>query len=175
MPRRVPIRLVTGETPVVRRTRGADWALLRAIRLEALADTPDAFSTTFEEASAYQERRWRSMADEPSSFLAEVGGEVVGMVRGGRNDQHPGTHWLYGMYVTPSQRGGAAARALVDAVASWALAEGATELYLHVGAGVARARAFYEKTGFTPTGERFAVRGDRSLELRTMVKSLVDK
>jgi GNAT superfamily N-acetyltransferase len=157
----------------VRRTGGADWASLRTIRLEALADTPEAFGTTHAEASRYRDRRWRTMAEESPYFLAEVDGRVVGMVRGGQNEHYPGTFWLYGMYVTPSQRGGGVARALVDAVVAWALAEGATELYLHVGVGVARARAFYEKVGFAPTGERFAVRGERNLELETMVKQLV--
>ena len=164
---------VSGWTLTVRRTGGADWESLRAIRLEALADTPEAFGTTLAEAAAYRDRRWRSMAEESPYFLADVDGRVVGMVRGGRNEHYPGTYWLYGMYVTPVERGGTAARALVDAVVAWALAEGATELFLHVGVGVARARAFYEKVGFTPTGERFAVRGARNLELETMAKQLV--
>ena len=42
------------------------------------------------------------------------------MVSGGYNDNHPGTHWLYGMYVTPAARGSGAAELLVGAVANWA-------------------------------------------------------
>ena len=42
------------------------------------------------------------------------------MVSGGYNDNHPGTHWLYGMYVTPAARGSGAAELLVEAVVDWA-------------------------------------------------------
>jgi GNAT superfamily N-acetyltransferase len=61
----------------------------------------------------------------------------------------------------------------VNAVEGWARGEGASELYLHVGATVARARAFYVKLGFELTGETFIMHRDETLKLLTMKRSLV--
>jgi GNAT superfamily N-acetyltransferase len=158
---------------VIRRTTDEDWSELRAIRLEALSDTPDAYGSTYDGTITHSPRRWRTMAQDGRYFVAERDGVVVGMVSGGLNDQHPGTHWLYGMYVTPASRGTAVASHLVEAVIAWAKSEGATELYLHVTASVERARAFYRKVGFVETGERHAMDRDRRLELLTMRRSLV--
>jgi GNAT superfamily N-acetyltransferase len=158
----------------VRRTNSDDWAALRSIRLEALTDTPDAYGSTYEGTVDFSTRRWKAMASESRYWLAERDGEVLGMVSGGFNDQHPGTYWLYGMYVTPAARGSAAAPRLVEAVSDWAQEDGASELYLHVTASVERARAFYQKMGFVETGERFSMERNRVLQLITMRRSLVD-
>jgi len=160
---------------VVRRTDGDDWSELRTIRLEALSDTPDAYGSTYEGTVTHPTRRWRALAQDGIYFLAEQGGVPVGMVSGGLNDQHPGTHWLYGMYVTPAARGSVAASRLVEAVIAWAKGQGATELFLHVTRSVERAHAFYLKMGFVETGERHVMDRDRRLELLTMRRSLVDE
>lgn len=159
---------------VVRRTLAKDWAALRAIRLEALRDTPEAFGSTLEMASNYSDDQWRQMAAQRCYYLAERDGVVVGMISGGLNDDHPGTHWLYGMFVTPSMRGSAAAAQLVAAVEGWARGEGADELFLHVGSSVLRARAFYSKVGFVAIGESHDMTRDPTLGLVTMRRSLVD-
>jgi GNAT superfamily N-acetyltransferase len=159
---------------VIRRTTGDDWSKLRAIRLEALIDTPDAYGSTYEGTLAQPNRRWRAMAQNDEYFLAEQEGVAVGMVLGGLNFQRPGTHWLYAMYVTPSARGSASASSLVEAVIDWAKNQGASELYLHVTTSVDRARAFYRKMGFVETGERRAMDRNPRLELLTMRRSLVN-
>jgi GNAT superfamily N-acetyltransferase len=160
---------------VVRRTTAEDWAALRAIRLEALSDTPDAYGSTYEGTVSFSTRRWKAMASEQRYFLAERDGVVLGMVSGGFNDQHPNTHWLYGMYVTPDARGSEVAPSLVNAVIAWATHDGASELYLHVTASVERARAFYRKMGFVETGDRFSMERNRILQLITMRRSLVSE
>jgi GNAT superfamily N-acetyltransferase len=158
----------------IRRTSGDDWSKLRAIRLEALLDTPDAYGMTYDNTVSDPPRRWRAMAQNDEYFLAEQGGVAVGMVLGGLNHQHPGTHWLYAMYVTPAARGSVVASNLVEAVIVWAKRQGASELYLHVTTSVERARSFYRKMGFVETGERRAMDRNRRLELLTMRRSLVD-
>jgi GNAT superfamily N-acetyltransferase len=158
----------------VRRTVAKDWAALRAIRLEALSDTPEAFGSTFEAASNFSKDQWRQMAAQRCYYLAQHDGVVVGMISGGLNDDHPGTRWLYGMYVTPAARGSGVAALLVAAVQDWARGEGVSELFLHVGVSVPRARAFYTKMGFAPTGESHDMTRDPALELITMRRSLVD-
>jgi GNAT superfamily N-acetyltransferase len=160
------------DAPVtIRRLESADWSALRAIRLEALTDAPEAFGSTLQGALRLSARQWRHKVSTSLYFVAERGGVVVGMVSGGYNDNQPGTHWLYGMYVTPAARGGEAAQLLVGSVVEWARAEGAHEIYLHVASGVPRARAFYLKNGFTFTGEPFTMERDPSVTMYTMTKS----
>lgn len=159
---------------VVRRAETDDWPKLRAIRLEALSDSPEAFGSTYGVALKLSNYQWRAMVERSLYFLAERDGNVVGMVSGGLNDRHPGTHWLYGMFVTPSARGTNTASLLVDAVVEWARSEGATELYLHVTSIAQRARGFYARVGFVLTGENFGMDRDPRLTMLTMKKSLVD-
>jgi GNAT superfamily N-acetyltransferase len=149
-----------------------DAAALAAIRLEALADTPEAFGATYEEVSAWSEAQWREVAGSWNFFLGEREGRVAGMASGGTPADQPGTHWLFGMYVTPASRGTGLAAALVEAVEGWARAQGADRLYLRVAVGVARARAFYVKLGFTETGETLTLGRDPAVVLLTMVKPL---
>lgn len=156
----------------IRRCVADDAAALRAIRLEALADSPEAYGSTFEEASAFTDARWRALCERSLYFLAWRGERVVGMSSGGSHDGRPGTRWLYGLYVTPDARGTGAAQQLVDAVEQWARTEGVTSLYLHVTETVARARGFYAKNGFRATGEGIVMSRDPSLRLITMVKSI---
>jgi len=157
----------------VRRCERDDWLALKSIRLEALRDTPDAYGSVLAAALAFSEHRWRHMSVHQGYFLVERDGDVVGMAAGGYHDERPGEHWLYAMYVTPSARGGGLATALVDAVVAWARGDGATALYLDVTTSLARARAFYRKMGFEPTGERRVMERDPSIELVRMRRDLV--
>jgi GNAT superfamily N-acetyltransferase len=149
-----------------------DWEGLRTIRLEALSDTPEAYGSTYEESVRWSDSQWKNAASTRLYYLAYRDRRVVGMVSGGLNDAHPGTRWLYGMYVTPSERGAGTAAQLVQSIGDWATSQGVQEIYLHVGSSVPRARAFYEKVGFRVTGEAFQMDRDGSLTLFTMVQQL---
>jgi len=139
----------------VRPTTIDEWEALRALRLEALLDTPAAYGTQHDEVLAWTPEQWQEMAQSPLSFVAVADGALVGMARGGRNDHDPAdspARWLWGMYVTPRARGSRVAAALVDVVAAWSKADGGNELCLFVARDVHRARAFYRKIGFVATG-----------------------
>lgn len=155
-------------TRTIRRSVREDWRALRSIRLEGLADTPDAYGSTFAENSTWSDARWKRSAVDRLYYLAFRGDTAVGMVSGGFNGDHPGTHWLYAMYVTPSERGSGTAARLVEVVGAWARGQGAHELYLHVASTIERARAFYAKIGFRPTGETFPMERDHTLTLETL-------
>lgn len=149
-----------------------DALLLRAIRLEALLDSPEAYGSTYKESRTWADRHWQALCRQWNYYLGEHEGRVVGVASGGLNELHPGTRWLYGMYVSPSARGSGVADLLVDVVEKWARSEGADELYLHVAEPMARARAFYESVGFRATGDVIKMDRDQSVLLATMVKSL---
>jgi GNAT superfamily N-acetyltransferase len=151
-----------------------DAPALRAIRLEALADAPDAFGETFDECSRWSDEDWTAKAREWNFYLADDGHRVVGMARGESHDADRDSRWLFAMYVTPKARGGECARHLVDTVSAWAASEGVDALHLYVSRAVPRARAFYSKVGFTATGASVEMYRDRSLVCDEMRRDLTD-
>lgn len=152
----------------LRAAQKRDWRALRELRLEALLDTPEAYGSTYEESLRRSRAQWKEMARSFNYFVALREGDFVGMASGGLHEKYPDTAWLYGMYVTPEERGTDVASALVDCVRRWARERGYDALFLHVGVGVPRARAFYRRVGFVETGERRAMTRDANLELVTM-------
>jgi GNAT superfamily N-acetyltransferase len=163
---------LTNSDATVRHCSVDDSALLRAIRLEALLDSPEAYGSTFEEARTWADRHWKALARQWNYYLGELDGRVVGVASGGTNESHPGTRWLYGMYVSPGARGSGVADLLVDEVEKWARDQGVDKLYLHVAGPMSRAKAFYESVGFSETGDVMNMARDPSIQLATMVKSL---
>lgn len=150
---------VRADVPVaVRRVRPDDWAAWKAIRLEALADTPIGFGELLADAERKTDAQWqeRTVAaaegDTHGLWLAWDGDRPVGCTGGVRYS--PGDVALvYAVYVSPAARGGRTFDLLLGAVEEWARGlEGVTELRLEVHEDNARARAAYGKRGFTQTG-----------------------
>ena len=163
---------MTQEHLRVRPGRPDDAAALRAIRLEALADSPDAYGTTYAECAAWTEQDWAERAREWNFYLAEVDRRVVGMATGAVHDERPDGRWLFAMYVSPDARGGGAARRLVEAVCAWAASEGAPALFLYVSRAIPRAHAFYLKVGFTDTGSTMTMHRDEQMVCDEMRRDL---
>ncbi|GMQ93797.1 MAG: hypothetical protein BMS9Abin12_1277 [Acidimicrobiia bacterium] len=142
----------------VRSIRPSDWKSLKAIRLEALTDSPDAFCTTYEEASGYDDSVWIDRASvEPvagtsMSVLAFDAGETVGLAVGVLCDD--GVLDVVSVFVAPQYRGSPTAQELMTAVETWGVERGAVRAVLDVEAGNQRASAFYARLGYMPTGRR---------------------
>ncbi|HEX9033206.1 MAG TPA: GNAT family N-acetyltransferase [Streptosporangiaceae bacterium] len=152
----------------VRRVRPDQWAIYREVRLAALAEAPYAFSSTLERELAFAEEVWhrRLGSAVAATFLAWQGQEPAGTVAGKADDPDedfavPGAWQLVGMWVDPAVRGLGVADRLVEAVAQHAsTAGGARSLVLWVTEMNDRARGFYQRMGFVPTGARQLVRPD---------------
>jgi len=142
----------------VRPIRPSDWKLLKAIRLEALTDSPDAFCTTYEEASDYDDSVWIDRASvEPAagtsiSVLAFDGAETVGLAVGILCDE--AVLDVVSVFVSPRHRGTPTAEELMTAVETWGAERGAARAVLDVEARNQRAGAFYARLGYVPTGRR---------------------
>jgi ribosomal protein S18 acetylase RimI-like enzyme len=134
-----------------------DWAALRAARLAALAEAPYAFSSTVAREQHYPEATWRDRTKTGTIFAAWSGAEIVGLATA-RLDPEEGGWALFGMWVHPDWRAGGVAGRLVDAACGAARAAGAGEISLWVTEVNTRARSFYARAGFTPTGARQLVR-----------------
>lgn len=149
----------------IRTLTPADVARYRDLRLEALRDTPMAFSSSYEEESLLSLDVFRArLPDDGVSavFAAFDGANTVGMAGFQKNAQlksrHKGVMW--GVYVSPDHRGQGLAGQLVDAVI-----ERARNHVLVLECGVAienpAARRVYHARGFVPYGiERKAIHID---------------
>lgn len=123
---------------------------MKAIRLEALRDAPDAFLKTYEEERLYDDALWIGrMGDPVAHFVARDAGRDVGLVVGAPYDADLG---LFGMWVHPDARGQGAGDGLVEALIAWATSSGAARLVLDVADENRPAIALYARHGFEPTG-----------------------
>ena len=103
----------------IRRVGRDEWGELRALRLRALQDAPDAFGSTYEEESSRTDAEWMGwaadLADGGSSFgvVADDGGWIA-MAVGAPHRDHPGEAGLFAMWVAPDARHAGIGRALVE-------------------------------------------------------------
>lgn len=160
----------------VRSARPNEWRRVRDLRLRALADSPDAFGSTFERERAHAKRDWlrwiSGWEGGVNRLVVAVDGEAwIGMAVGSRTGDEERAH-LYAMWVDPRSRGAGVGRRLVEAVLAWAEAEEATEIELGATAINRAAVVFYERLGFADTGERHALRDGSPLEVVVMRRGL---
>jgi GNAT superfamily N-acetyltransferase len=137
----------------IRALNSDGWRQIRDIRLRSLADAPDAFTSTFDRESTYDEEKWRDLATTSRWFVADDEG-LVGVavgVDGWSGD--PRKRELVGMWVAPSHRRLGIARKLLEQVKAWAASEGATKLNLGIREGNEGALAAYLRMGMRRSGE----------------------
>jgi RimJ/RimL family protein N-acetyltransferase len=157
----------------VRRADLSDWRVWRELRLAALHDAPDAFGTTYAEASAREDDWWLEQWSTPGArFLVEADGLAVGLCAvfvPADPDRHP---MLVSMWVGPEARGTGAAGALIDASLAWTREAGHSALVLGVVEENERARRLYERYGFTPNGHTEPLRSNPSKTIIDMVRAV---
>jgi RimJ/RimL family protein N-acetyltransferase len=144
----------------IRPVRSDEWEKVRDLRLEALNDTPIAFSQRYEDAVRFSDDEWRArtarsvQGERTTRWVAETpDGRWVGTMTGARDGARDG--WVIAVYVAPDFRGRAAgvADSLLDAVVDWGRNEARVErLVLEVREDNEAARRFYTRRGFTATG-----------------------
>ncbi len=133
-------------------------ARVRAVRLRALRDAPDAFCTTAEEEERSTDADWRDRLTRPDAVtvVASLDGADVGLAVGAPHHDEAGDVGLYAVWVAPEARGAGVGEALIRAVADWARARGHAYLRLEVGDANAPAVRLYDRLGFAPTGRTSA-------------------
>jgi len=134
-----------------------EWPLYRDLRLQALAESPDAFGSTLEAEAGRADEAWSSRiatlaAGQDQAFFARHNEAVCGLVWCKLAAQEPERADLYQMWVAPASRGQGAGRALLDGAIAWAAAQGAKCLCLGVTVGDTPAMHLYRSVGFRPSG-----------------------
>jgi ribosomal protein S18 acetylase RimI-like enzyme len=157
----------------IRRVIPDDWQALRDVRLRALADAPDAFGTTHEEAVARPHEWWRDWAaqsaasDQQAMLLAWDGTEPAGIAGVFASDD--GAWQVISMWVDPEARGRGVGRALLDAVVTWARGRDPDRpIKLSVTDGNDDARSLYERYGFVENGVTEPLRSNSALTIREL-------
>jgi len=144
---------------LVRRLIEDDLDSVRALRLRALRDNPEAFGSTYEETLArgneWMRQRLRSKEDETFYLGAFEESRLVGMVGYYREDiiktRHKG--YVVSMFVVPESRGLGAGKALLQALIARARQiEGLQQLHLAVVTTNQAAYQLYRSLGFEAYG-----------------------
>ena len=136
----------------------ADAMLFRELRLEALQDSPIAFSADYQQNLNHSAKYWKDRLtlekDEATILLAEHEGKLIGMTgiaRGGSPKTRHGA-WIWGVYVTPEWRGLRVAEELINSCFTWARARNIVLVKLGVAATNISAIRCYERCGFSTYG-----------------------
>jgi len=149
----------------VRRAVIGDEPVLRAVRLQALSESPRAFGSTYERELARTTEDWRRWLTPGVTLLLVADDEACGMVAGVRDAQETSVVQLMAMWVRPDHRGTGAADALVSSVKDWAAEVGATQVRLKVVESNWRARRCYERAGFRTTGRQGVIEKNGEVEI----------
>ncbi|HKJ61043.1 MAG TPA: GNAT family N-acetyltransferase [Hyphomicrobiales bacterium] len=133
--------------------REEQWQRVRAIRLRALQDTPDAFGTTFETEARRLADQWieRLTSDDRVTFIAQLDGKDVGLIACAPYNGAD-VAGLFSMWTAPEARKLGVGSRLVETVVMWAASKGYRTVALDVANTNIAAIALYEKFGFRPTG-----------------------
>ena len=149
----------------VRRAAAGDEPILRAIRLQALSETPEAFGSTYERELARTTADWQRWMSPGATFILDDAGGPKGIVAGMRDESDAAVVHLMSMWVDPALRGSGAAEALVASLLAWAETEGARQMRLAVIQTNDRARRFYERLGFRGNGRQGVRERDGAIEV----------
>ena len=146
------------DEPRLHRVVPDDWQRLRAVRLAALAESPEMFGSTWEREQGFDEAEWRRRAARPATFLASRAGVDVAMAGAYETD---GSWYVMGMWIAPAARGSGLVDALLGACEAVARDAGATTISLGVMEDNPRGQRAYARLGYEPTGVREHVRDGR--------------
>ena len=141
----------------LRRVVPDDWPAIKALRLEALQDTPVAFCERYADAVRETDDGWRAR-----TARGAAGGDsyqVLAWLRDlpvatsvGYVDRDEAV--LAAVYVTPACRGRGLLGAMVEQVAAWARERSCPRLRLLVHERNVQAQQAYARLGFVATGHR---------------------
>jgi RimJ/RimL family protein N-acetyltransferase len=142
----------------IRDATPADALSYRQLRLEALQDSPIAFSADYQQNLNQPAEFWKNRLtmeeDESTLFLAEHEGKLIGTTGVARGASPKTRHsaWIWGVYVTPDWRGVRIAEELINSCCSWAKERNIVLVKLGVAATNKPAIRCYERCGFSTYG-----------------------
>jgi ribosomal protein S18 acetylase RimI-like enzyme len=133
-----------------RQVTAVDWQEWRDLRLRALRDAPEAFSSTLAEWQDAEESRWRDrLSSVAYNLIADADRVPAGMVSGSLT---VGGAEVTSLWVAPFARGKGVGDVLLGAVLEWATSARCETVSLGVRAANRQAIALYIRHGFFDAG-----------------------
>jgi RimJ/RimL family protein N-acetyltransferase len=142
----------------IREASPADAVRYRELRLEALGNSPIAFSADYEhnlkQPPSYWQERLTMQPEEATMFLAEQESRLIGMTGMMRNNSSKTRHsaWIWGVYVSPDWRGLRIADEMIASCFEWAKPRQIIIAKLVVATVNQPAIKCYERCGFKTYG-----------------------
>ena len=161
---------------MIRHATSPDWAVVRAVRLQALADAPTAFASRWEDERDRPESAWRERLASPTAatFIAVDDPDAVGIVAVFLLPEDDTRTHLVSMWVAPDRRGTGIATKMIDRVLGWSRDHGAQMVELWVTETNEPARRLYRSSRFVESGKRQPLPSDPSIEEIQMTLDLRD-
>ena len=169
-------------TTVIREANVADAPSFRGLRLEALENSPIAFSADYRKNLNHPAKYWEDLLaphpEESTMFLGEDEGRLIAMtgVMRGNSPKTRHSAWIWGVYVTPKWRGLHIAEEIIHSCIEWARARNVVLVKLGVSSVNQPAIRCYERCGFQVYGTepRAVFVDDQYFDEYLMFKSLDD-
>ncbi len=129
----------------------------KTVRLRALQDSPGAFGSTFARESQFPDAEWLRRAanmngEKAIGYLAMDDDRACGIIGAFRDENDLLSANVVSMWVAPSQRRTGVGSSLIVALQTWARSCGVYSLRLMVTSNNRAAIEFYERIGFSMTG-----------------------
>lgn len=178
---------------LIRTFESTEWQKYRAVRLQALQESPDAFGRLYVDSAKYSDELWQARLEriDPASDFplgaftcgpapgesprgestpgeSTRGESVVGLAWGRIDSECPGRADLYQMWASPAYRGQGIGRRMLTEVISWARQQQAIDLYLGVTIDNSPAEQLYRSAGFESIGEPEPLRPHSSKLVQNM-------
>jgi RimJ/RimL family protein N-acetyltransferase len=139
---------------IIRRLNPGEGHLYRDVRLRALYESPEAFSSRYEDAVTRTDQSWADQADSSATgpdraTFVTFEDQPVGLAALYRDEDGTDVGELIQMWVAPEFRGGSVAADLLQEVFRWAQSHRFSLVKAEVMKSNARALRFYEKFGFS--------------------------
>lgn len=131
-----------------------DWQRLRSLRLQSLADSPQAYGASYEVEAELSQEAWLERMSRVRFFAASVNGNDCAIMSIEELDGDFGANiWLGGCWVNPEVRGTGVMKAMIDFIDSVAIDRGWQCQGLGVWHDNHSAISAYERLGFEAKGE----------------------
>ncbi len=158
----------------IRPLRPNETSLFRTLRLQALADSPNAFGETLKQAQAQPNPHWETLTNSVTQpdghvmLLAEQAEKVLGFTFGLLDRQDATLGHMGGMWVDPAFRSSGIGSALLAKILDWAHQRNLRTLELWVTEKNKKAVDLYQRAGFVCTGKRDVLPSNSSLQIIQM-------
>ena len=147
----------------IRKLKVSDWGLYKAIRIDALLDSPEAFGSSYEIESAYDDHKWQDILGASSIFVAFQDKIPACLVGSFSKTETPTECYLFSLWVNPTYRNQKIGKKLIEYLISWSKSQDATKIVAGYSDENIDSFGFYSKLGFVRTGEKKPLARDANI------------